>query len=205
MATNTAPPVKIYRSQVQRGLEVAWSKGRRQFATAISNLEKKFSPTPKNSRITWDTSYLTSAFLLLCQVPEDMILSISRNQLVEQVHSQDIQLKPWTVITPLRDPDPSTRSLRKAGIYILYLAKRNGQGLSVPEYESFIDAMMAAIDGGLYSGRSIVDECNRFIKRQSRNKVLGITEIQRSCSKHKNDFASREQGARLQRLTIWGE
>ena len=198
MATVPVAP-KVYISQIQQDLEAAWGRGRSQLSEYMLRLEKTHSPAVHNSRILHDATYRRASVLLLSQVSNDMMVRIIRNKLMEDLKNRTYQLERWSKLQVLREPDPQNRSPKKAGIYILYLTTRTGGGLSVADYERFVAAMVAAIDGSpmpptsTSPGRDIVSECNRFIRQYTNNRIADIADIRKACSKYRNDFVTNQR------------
>jgi hypothetical protein len=202
MATNTTGHTKVFVSKIQQNLKTSWDNSRHRLAAYILDLERDYSPNPRASRISIDSTYISSAFLLLCQVPDDMITSIFGNRLVQDVLSRAIRLPRWHLLSPLRIVvKGAPRPPPKAGVYILYLTRPKGEGLSIEEYEWFVRAMRAAVtnisirqSSGHQIRRNITNECNDFIERYTKRQILNISKIQQSCLKHIADF-SRYQAA----------
>ena len=140
-------------------------------AEEIKVLDQRYAPLAKISRLSTPVM-IEETTLLLAQLPRPMLESILDNTLVEKHKAQTIQLEDWNMIPR------AVKEKKEPAIYVNYYTTPNGSGLTIPEYEEYIQAMEDVIQGKSTSvrGIDIVKEVNKYYKQRTNEKGAFLTE-----------------------------
>lgn len=151
-------------------------------AEEIRVLDQQFAPLAKISRLSIP-DMAEHGILLLAQVPEPMLRAILDNTLVEKFKSKQIIMEDWNLIPRL------VKENREPAIYINYYTDLNGSGLTIPEYEEYLDAMEDAIQGRKTKGGiDIVTEVNNYYKLRTKEKGAFLTQKKKVFRRDLADF-----------------
>lgn len=131
----------------------------------IRLLDLRYAPKPHISRLTTPV-LMENGILLLAQVPELMLKSILDNTLVEKFKAQTIVMKDWNLIPR------AVKEKKEPAIYLNYYTATDGSGLSIPEYEDYLQAMEDTISGNHAPvfGIDIVAEVNKYYRQRTGQK-----------------------------------
>jgi hypothetical protein len=140
-------------------------------AEEIRALDQRFAPLAKISRLSIP-DMVEHGMLLLAQVQPLMLNSILDNTLVEKFRAQGITMKDWNLIPR------SVKEKREPAIYINFYTAPDGSGLTISDYEMYLEAMEDAIQGKRTSvgGIDIVAEVNKYYKQRTNDKGAFLTE-----------------------------
>lgn len=140
-------------------------------AEEIKALDPRYAPLANISRLT--TPVMTqNGMLLLAQVPRPMLMSILDNTLVEKDKAGAIKIKDWNRIPR------SVKEKKEPAIYLNYYTAPDGSGLTISEYEEYLQAMEDAIQGKSTSvnGIDIVKEVNKYYRQRTNEKGAFLTD-----------------------------
>ncbi|KAH0030203.1 hypothetical protein KCU78_g3130, partial [Aureobasidium melanogenum] len=142
-------------------------------ALKIPQLDQDYSPYLRVSRLATPV-VVEHSTLLLSQLSPDIIRSILANTLVEDVTSRTVVLNDWNRIPRSRKEED------EPGIYANYFTKGNGTGLTVNEYEEWVNVMCAILRKQPYKGETHKDMVTRvnnwFNSNTTGAKVVDLVE-----------------------------
>ncbi|THY28021.1 hypothetical protein D6D01_04012 [Aureobasidium pullulans] len=190
MAANT-PPVVFVSSKAKYLIHMLDKNDLMSFAHAIEEYEGKYSPS-NSKRVS--IPHLGS--LDVEPSPQGDLLSILNNSLIADLKDRKFKLHTWNHVETHDFLIADKASPRKIGIYINYLATRDGGGLTIPEYERYFEAMLSVIDNRRIPSdptRDLVDECDQFYMRHTGSRVSDVPKMQDSCYKHRGDFNLKQR------------
>jgi len=157
-------------------------------AEEIKVLDPVYAPQPQASRL--DTPVMVEhSIVLMAQIPPLMLESILNNTLVEKFKAGTILMKDWNMIPR------SVKQPREPAIYLNYYSAPDGSGLTIQEYEEYIQAMNDAIQGNKISvnGIDIVAEVNRYYKARTNEKGSFLTVHKNSLRGNLSDLMKYQQ------------
>ncbi|KAH0161777.1 hypothetical protein KCU67_g6194, partial [Aureobasidium melanogenum] len=109
-------------------------------AEEIQKLDQHYAPLVNISRLSTPVM-IEHGMLLLAQIPREMLLSILDSTLVRRFKAGTITLQDWNLIPR------SVKQHREPAIYVNYYTTSDGTGLTIAEYEQYLQAMEDAILG----------------------------------------------------------
>ncbi|KAG9513917.1 hypothetical protein KCV07_g8476, partial [Aureobasidium melanogenum] len=157
-------------------------------AEEIQKLDQHYAPLVNISRLSAPVM-IEHGMLLLAQIPREMLLSILDNTLVRKYKAGTITLQDWN-FTPR-----SVKQHREPVIYVNYYTTPDGTGLTIAEYEQYLQAMEDAILGKKTSvnGVNIVTEVNKYYKQRTNEKGAFLTTHKTAIRRDLPDFLKYQQ------------
>lgn len=159
-------------------------------AEEIQKLDLSYAPLVNISRLSTPVM-IEHGMLLLAQIPPDMLLSILNNTLVSKLKAGTITLQDWNLIPR------SVKQHREPAIYVNYYTTPDGTGLTITEYEQYLQAMEDAIQGGTTTVNgvsiNIVSEVNKYYKQRTNEKGAFLTTHKTATRRDLPDFLKYQQ------------
>ncbi|CAD0093823.1 unnamed protein product [Aureobasidium mustum] len=142
-------------------------------AHMIPDLDQDYSPHVRVSRLSTPV-VVEHTMLLLSQLGPDIIRSLLANTLVEDVVAGTVPLHDWNNIPRLR------KAVDEPGIYVNYFTKSDGTGLTVNEYDEWVDIMCAILREQSYKNETPAVMAQRvnnyFNTNTTSSKVVDLVE-----------------------------
>jgi len=182
----TVPP-KVYVNDQQQDMLEAWVEGGYcGLARALLEMETNYSVNINHSRIVNQAQYMPHAVILLSQLNSDLIHSLLQNRLIEDIKNNTIALSSRFTISLAPQADDDIAS----GHYVNYLLDPQGHGLTVDEYEEFVEGMVACIENRLMQshrqGFDIDQAATAYFHSHTSRLVSEIPEMRQSCTNRNN-------------------
>ncbi|KAH0341173.1 hypothetical protein KCU81_g6427, partial [Aureobasidium melanogenum] len=159
-------------------------------AEEIQKLDQHYAPLVNISRLSTPVM-IEHGMLLLAQIPRDMLLSILNNTLVSNFKAGKITLQDWNLIPR------SVKQQREPAIYVNYYTTPDGTGLTITEYEQYLQAMEDAIQGRTTTVNgvsiNIVSEVNKYYKQRTNEKGAFLTAHKTATRRDLPDFLKYQQ------------
>jgi hypothetical protein len=183
----TAQP-KVYVADQQQLMLHAWEEnGYCGLAQAVLEMETYYSVNINHSRIVGQTQYMPHAVVILSQLEDDMINSLLQNRLIEDILNNTITVDPQRFT--IHHSRQHTNDVA-CGIYANYLLDPQGHGLTVNEYEEFVEGMLACIENRLMQthrqGFDIDQAATLWFHSFTGRTVSDIPDMRKSCAKPAN-------------------
>jgi hypothetical protein len=184
-----ATPFKLYvAAEQQKMLREFNTTGYTGLAREVKDLEVSHSPNIFHSRIVDQTQFMPHATLLLSQLSLPFIRSLLQNTLIEDIKSRRIPVDPqrFTIHYSRNFTDQVA-----CGIYVNYLLDPRGHGLTVDEYEEFVDGMICCIENRIMQsprlGPCDIDQAaTRYFRNFTGRTTSEIPAMRKSCAKPAN-------------------
>lgn len=135
-----------------------------RLAVKITELDQKYAPY-SNISATPPTTLSNAGMVCLAQVSPELMISLLDNTLVQKWKTGAIVINDWHRIPR------AVRGENEPAIYVNYFAAADGTGLSIAEYQVYLEAMSAAMLGknAMVGGkkRDIVRKIDLYYKKRT--------------------------------------
>ncbi|KAH0387683.1 hypothetical protein KCU92_g1443, partial [Aureobasidium melanogenum] len=146
----------IYVHQVKQDMLEAYNElGFTGIALEIPKLNQNYSPDLSISGLSAPVVEDHSS-LLLSQLTPEIIRSVLVNTLVQDVTNGTVTLNNWNKIPRLR------KEKYEPGVYVNYFTKDDGTGLTIKEYEEYVDIICAVLHKQSLKGETHDDMVKRI-------------------------------------------
>lgn len=185
---------QVYVTQQQQEMLGAWENGGYcGLAGSILDMERNYSRQINESRTINQTQHMSHAIMLLSQ-HEELMPSILQNCLIEDIKNRTVPLDPRFKIIHAKQLQEDVA----CGLYINYLLDPRGYGLTVTEYEEFVEGMIACIENRTMrshrSGFNIDQAATAYFLSYTGRAKNEIPNMRKSCSGKTNlqDFKASQ-------------
>ncbi|KEQ85462.1 hypothetical protein M438DRAFT_364549 [Aureobasidium pullulans EXF-150] len=135
-----------------------------RLAVKITELDQKYAPY-SNISATPPTTLSNAGMVCLAQVSPELMISLLDNTLVQKWKTGAIVINDWHRIPR------AVRGENEPAIYVNYFAAADGTGLSIAEYQVYLEAMSAAMLGknAMVGGkkRDIIRKIDVYYKKRT--------------------------------------